>query len=85
MTFWIVSWMALSCPGGVLKGLIPTALRPIVCDSTPTSKTYESEQEMLAKLRELGPKATAQACLKSQIAICNTVHISWEPVIEESK
>jgi len=31
MTYYLVIWIGLNCPGGILEGFIPAAARPFVC------------------------------------------------------
>ena len=81
MQWFLVSWMALSCPGGALKGMIPKTLRPLVCDSIPASKLYASEMEALDKLREQGPTSSLQICHEVKgLMACTPAKVSWEPV-----
>ncbi len=84
MTFWIVTWVALVCPGGMLKGLIPSSLKPIVCDSTPTSQVYQKEILALERLADQGPRTSIQICNQTGDLIkCNQIPIQWEPVLKQ--
>jgi hypothetical protein len=80
---WLVAWTALSCPGGVLKGLIPLNLRPLVCDSMPTAQLYATQPEALLRLKEQGPQATLQICGETKgLMRCQPIKVTWSPDTE---
>ena len=82
MTVWIVVWLALSCPGGWLKGLIPGNLKPLICHSAPAFQLYKDKEKALLKLKEQGAGSSIFMCRESRDNIeCLPIPVRWEPVV----
>ena len=83
MIFYLVSWMALQCPGGALKGFIPPDWKPFICERTPASALHVSSDEALAHIKKLGVGATVHMCTETKgVLKCEDVKISYQPKLE---
>jgi hypothetical protein len=86
VVFYLVSWIALSCPGGMLSGLIPAHARPIVCPGIPASVLFVSEQDAMNALIKHGQGSTLQICNETKgLLRCEPAKLEWLPSILESK
>lgn len=64
MTTYVLSWIAFACPGGLLNGLWPATIRPLVCKSEPQFKIYDITEYARAKKKalELGEPTQLSRC-----------------------
>ena len=79
MTWYLVLSIGLSCPGGLLSGLIPQAVRPFVCAREPREEIIPREADAHKRVRELGPGVQLRACKGLR---CRNVPVTWSQVAE---
>ncbi len=77
MSSYLVLWIAFSCPGGLLSGLIPAAARPYSCARAPRAEISPREHDAHRRVRELGPGARLLACKGIR---CSERRVTWEQV-----
>lgn len=84
MIYYLVAWLAFQCPGGAFKGLIPTNMKPLMCEQVPASALYAAELDAMAELRKHGASASIQICRETKgLMRCEPMVIIWEPVLQE--
>ena len=59
MTWFLVTWITWSCPGGLLSGLVPAAARPLVCAPEVKREPYDKLARAQDRVRAIGPGAAA--------------------------
>lgn len=81
MTTYVLSWIAFACPGGLLNGLWPAAIRPLVCQSKPQFQLYSITEYSRAKKRalELGEPAQLTLCRGTE---CEDPMIDWVKIAQ---
>jgi len=57
MTWFLVSFLAYNCPGGWFGGLVPEAVRPLVCKPEIRTEPYDRLWRAQARVKALGPAA----------------------------
>lgn len=64
MIYFLVTWIAWTCPGGILGGLVPAPVRPLACRAEPRFELYDPARRgrAQARVRELGPGAEMRRC-----------------------
>ncbi len=77
MTWYLVLSIGLSCPGGMLSGFIPQAIRPYVCTREPRAEIIPREADAHARVRQIGPGARLMACRGLR---CRDVRVEWSQV-----
>lgn len=55
MTWFMVTWLAWSCPGGWFSGLVPAPARPLLCQPRTEHQVYTRPQEAYSQIERLGP------------------------------
>lgn len=85
MILYVVTWIALTCPGGMFKGMIPSNMRPLVCEQGTQFKIHYTLPEALGHIRTEGRDAKLLRCKeRSQgVMVCDPVNVKWEPLAEE--
>ena len=81
MSYYLVAWIAFSCPGGLLSGLIPGAARPLVCSREARVELIPRKADAERKVRELGPGAASRLWWCRGLK-CSDVKVSWESVVK---
>ena len=79
MTWFLVLSIGMTCPGGLLSGLIPAAARPYVCSREPRAEIFTRQADAHRRVRELGPGARLLACRGLR---CEERRVSWSQVVE---
>lgn len=62
MTFLLLAGISWACPGGMLSGLWPAAIKPLICQPKPLVEHYDPAQAPRAKARAIETGADLQAC-----------------------
>ena len=81
MKMYVVMWTVFNCPGGWFGGMIPKALKPLVCESKPAYEFYDPAQLDIAHSRiiELGQGSDLHKCIGKK---CRSI-VKWLPFFEE--
>ena len=82
MTFYLVAWIGLSCPGGLLSGLIPKAARLFICERKPESFLAPWRIEAERKVRESGESSRLYECRGLR---CREIEIRRETLVSFGK
>lgn len=80
MTWYLLTWLAWTCPGGPLGGLVPAPARPLVCRAEPRLELYDPArlERAKARTRELGCSAQLRRC---RGLVCSSNMVSCETVM----
>jgi hypothetical protein len=57
MIFFLVSWIGLHCPGGLLSGLIPHSARPLICQKVQEHELFDRREAAQARVIVVGAGA----------------------------
>jgi|CXWL01.1.fsa_nt_gi hypothetical protein len=79
-SWYLVAWIAWSCPGGMLARFVPEPVKPLICRPARTeSLMFMQRSDAMTKVQELGPYAipTLHWC---QTGRCYTRGIDWNLV-----
>ena len=57
MTFFLVSWVAYTCPGGWFGGLVPAQARPLVCQPSAKVESFDRLERARKRVVELGKES----------------------------
>jgi len=49
VTWYLCLFVSLQCPGGLLAGLIPASLRPLVCTKTVEHRIYTTKRTPIGR------------------------------------
>lgn len=81
MIIYVLILTTFQCPGGMFGGLIPSKIKPFVCEQKRTFQLFDPAQRSKAedRVREIGPDAELQACRGTR---CKTIS-RWVPIFEE--
>lgn len=82
MTWHLVVWLGLSCPGGLLSGLIPKAVRPFVCERKAESFVCPGRVEAERVVRDAGPGARLFECRGLR---CREIEVRWTTSVSIGK
>ena len=74
MTFWIVATISWACPGGWLSGLVPEALRPLVCKQQAQTEVFDRLSRARDRVRDAGPTSRLTACRGLR---CKDASVIW--------
>lgn len=45
MTWWLLTYLSISCPGWILSGMIPASVTPLVCEQKSEARLVSSKTE----------------------------------------
>lgn len=54
-TWYLITWISWSCPGGILSGLWPEQAKPLLCTPQPQLELETRPDQALKRLREHHP------------------------------
>lgn len=74
MTFYLVAFIAYTCPGGWLSGLVPAAARPFVCRQEIRVEAMDRLDRARSKVVEQGQGTTLVECRGLR---CTTMPVTW--------
>ncbi len=67
MKIYVALWLATSCPGGWLSGLIPNAVKPLICAQEQAFRLYDPARRKEAEAHvRATPGASLHACRGSE-------------------
>ena len=52
--WYLCLFVSLQCPGGLLAGLIPASLRPLVCTKTVEHRIYTTKRDAHQQVHKVG-------------------------------
>ena len=61
--FFLVSWIAYNCPGGLFGSMVPVAARKFVCRPEPRLEAYERLAHARARVVALGEASSPRLTL----------------------
>lgn len=80
MTWYLVAWVAWSCPGGWLGSLaVPAAARPLVCRAEPRYLVTANREHARRQVRAEGPSAALSRCRALR---CTPQPVTWTTVAQ---
>lgn len=77
--WFLVSWVAWNCPGGLLSGYWPAQARPLVCQAKPQRLITSNLEVARRMVREQGPVAVLERC---QGLRCRELPVKWQTVAD---
>ena len=75
--YWIVTWIAFSCPGGLLAPVWPAAAKPFVCERVVHNERYSRRSDAERQVRAVGSSARLAWCRNLK---CWDKPIRWDAV-----
>ena len=69
MRLFLVLWVDWACPGGWLAGLVPQAVRPVLCAPRPRVEAFEHRARAEGRIRDLGPSAAPVLVLQQGLRL----------------
>lgn len=79
MTWYLIAWIALSCPGGMFQKLIPDSAKPFLCEAEPKTKIVSTKREAHKLVTKKGCGAKLFKCKGLR---CRGVDISCYTLLE---
>jgi len=87
MTWFLVSWIAYSCPGGLFGKLVPEAVRPIVCELAVETEIHSDKQRAYRAVAKAGCAARPTIswckglkCHAKKVTCPTELHIEGEKI-----
>lgn len=83
LTYYLIVYLAYSCPIGFMQGMIPKSVLPIVCEQTTEAELIAGRKEAYKKAEEMALKERAPKlywckglkCREREISVTKSVEI----------
>lgn len=81
MTWYLVSFLAYSCPGGWFEGLVPEQARPFVCKPEVRMEAYDRLGRAQDRVKALGPSSLSRLTTVKGLRLA-PLKVEWKQIVE---